>query len=64
MYTLTFTSKMRGSIQTQKRQMAMEKENDIHEIMRYYEDKIITRLEFIEKLAYKNLPTEKYSIFT
>jgi len=39
--------KGRGSNQTQKRQMAVEEEGEY---------KIITRLEFIEKLAYKNLP--------
>ncbi|XP_008187130.1 uncharacterized protein LOC103310482 [Acyrthosiphon pisum] len=48
--------KMRGSNQTQKRRMTVEKENYIHEIMRQYKDKVITRLEFVEILAYKNLP--------
>jgi len=47
---------MRSSNQTQIRRKAVEKEDYIREIMRQYEDKIITRLEFIEKLAYKNLP--------
>uniref|UniRef100_A0A2S2NXU0 MULE transposase domain-containing protein n=1 Tax=Schizaphis graminum TaxID=13262 RepID=A0A2S2NXU0_SCHGA len=48
--------KMRSSNQTQIRRKAVEKEDYIREIMRQYENKIITRLEFIEKLAYKNLP--------
>ncbi|KAE9521880.1 hypothetical protein AGLY_017687, partial [Aphis glycines] len=51
--------KMRSSNQTQIRRKAVEKEDYIREIMRQYEDKIITRLEFIEKLAYKNLPSKK-----
>lgn len=48
--------KMRSSNQTQKRRMTVEKENYIHEIMRQYKDQVITRLEFVEILAYKNLP--------
>lgn len=48
--------KMRSFNQTQIRRKAMEKEDYIREFMRQYEDKIITRLEFIEKLAYKILP--------
>jgi hypothetical protein len=48
--------KMRSSNQTQKRRVTMEKENYVHEIMRQYRDQVITRLEFVEILAYKNLP--------
>jgi hypothetical protein len=48
--------KIRSSNQTQKRRMTVEKENYIHEIMRQYKDQVITRLEFVEILAYKNLP--------
>lgn len=48
--------KMHSSNQTKKRRATVEKEDYINEIMRQYEDNIITRLEFIEKLAYINLP--------
>jgi len=47
---------MRSSNQTQKRRMTVEKENYIYEIMRQNKDQVITRLEFVEILAYKNLP--------
>jgi len=47
---------MLSSNQTQIRRKAVEEEDYIREIMRQYENEIITRLEFIEKLAYKNLP--------
>jgi len=48
--------KMRSSNQTQKRRMTVEKQNYIHEIMRQYKDQVTIRLEFVEILAYKNLP--------
>jgi len=48
--------KMRNSNQTRKRLMDVEKDDNIHEIMRQYEDKIIIRLDFIEKSAYNKLP--------
>jgi hypothetical protein len=47
---------MHSSNQTQKRRVTMEKENYIHEIKRQYKDQVLTRLEFVEILAYKNLP--------
>lgn len=47
---------MDSSNLTQKRHKAVEKKDYINDIMRQYEDKIITCLEFIKKLAYKNLP--------
>jgi len=48
--------KMRCSNLKHKRHKAVEKEDYISDIMIQYEDKIITRLEFVDKLAYKNLP--------
>lgn len=44
---------MCSSNMTQKRHEAIEKEYYISDIMHQYENKIITRLEFVEKSAYK-----------
>jgi len=41
---------------TKKRREVLEKEDYINDIMHQFQNKMLTRLEFIEKLAYKNLP--------
>lgn len=47
---------MRNANLAQKWRKAVEKEDYIKNIMCQYEVKITTRLEFVQKLAYKNLP--------
>jgi hypothetical protein len=48
--------KIRTSNVTKKRREVLEKEDYINDIMHQFQNKMLTRLEFIEKLAYKNLP--------
>lgn len=48
--------KIRSSNVTKKRREVLEKEDYINDIMHQFQNKMLTRLEFIEKLAYKNLP--------
>jgi ribosomal protein S8 len=51
-------AKIRSSNVTEKRREVLEKEDYINDIMHQFQNKMLTRLEFIEKLAYKNLPVE------
>ncbi|XP_060845246.1 uncharacterized protein LOC132924821, partial [Rhopalosiphum padi] len=48
--------KIRSSNVTKKQREVLEKEDYINDIMHQFQNKMLTRLEFIEKLAYKNLP--------
>jgi hypothetical protein len=47
--------KIRSSNVTKKRREVLEKDY-INDIMHQFQNKMLTHLEFIEKLAYKNLP--------
>jgi hypothetical protein len=50
--------KIRSSNVTKKQREVLEKEDYINDIMHQFQNKMLTPLEFIEKLAYKNLPVE------